>query len=163
MSSSQWYVAQTRPRQEQRAELNLRNQGFETYTPFWRVEKVYQSKRVERREPLFPGYLFIRLCPNVDDFRPIRSTRGVLRLVGFGGQPTPVGSDVVECIRRRAGDIDPRPAINAGERVEITEGPFRGLEAIFQSFDGDERVVLLLNFMQQQVRSVQPVASIRRA
>lgn len=158
-----WYVVQSRPRQEQRAEANLRNQHFETYAPFWCVEKVYRSKRVERKEALFPGYLFVRLCPSVDDFRPIRSTRGVLRLVSFGHEPMPIDDAVVERIRQRVGDSDARPAIEVGERVEILNGPFRGLEAIFQSFDGDERVVLLLELMQQQVRSTQPLANIRRA
>lgn len=162
-AGTRWYVVQTRPRQEQRAELNLRNQHYATYAPCWRVEKVYRSKRVERSEPLFPGYLFVRLHPSVDDFRPIRSTRGVLRLVGFGGEPTPIEDTVIECIRQRVGGGTGPAALAAGERVEILSGPFRGLEAVFHSFDGQERAVLLLNMMQQQVRALQPLGNIRRA
>lgn len=159
-----WYVVQTRPRQEQRAELNLRNQDYVTYEPCWPVERLHRGRRVDRSEPLFPGYLFVRLRPSVDNFRPIFSTRGVLRLVSFGNEPTPIEDTVIECIRQRVGSSEtPASALAAGEPVEILGGPFRGLEAVFQSFDGRERAVLLLNMMQQEVRAVQPLANIRRA
>lgn len=160
---ARWYLVQSRPRQEKRAELNLRNQNYRTYAPSWCVERVYRSKRVERTEALFPGYLFVQLRRLVDDFRPIASTRGVLRLVSFGEEPLPVDETVIELIRRRVGDNKVRAAFETGEGVEILEGPYRGLEAIFHSFDGRERGVLLLSFMQQQVKASLPLADIRRA
>lgn len=160
---SRWYVVQARSRQAARADANLRRQGFTTYLPRWRVEKVYRSKRVQRVEPLLPSYLFIHLCPNVDDWRPIRSTRGVLRLVSFGGEPAPVDDEVVDEIRQRVGDASVRPALASGERVEITQGAFRGLEAIFHAFDGEERAILFLNMLEQQVRATLPLDSIRSA
>ncbi|HYW91992.1 MAG TPA: transcription/translation regulatory transformer protein RfaH [Gammaproteobacteria bacterium] len=161
---ARWYVIQSRSRQAQRAEAHLRNQAYETFLPRIRVEKIYRSKRVVREEPLLPNYLFIRLRHWVDDWRPIRSTRGVLRLVGFGGEPAPVADGIVEEMRRRVEAPDgPRPALEPGQAVTITEGPFRGLDAIFHAFDGNERVVLFLSMLQQQVRMTLPLGSIRRA
>lgn len=158
-----WYVAQTRARQAVRAELNLRNQGFVTYLPRWRVEKIYNSKRVERIEPLLPNYIFIRLQRWNDDWHRIRSTRGVLRLVSFGTEPAPVADAVIAEIRHRTGAVDPQPALEPGERVVVTDGCFRDLEAVFHAFDGAERVVLFLRMLQQEVRVTLPLASIRRA
>ena len=158
-----WYVVQTRSRQASRADENLRNQNYTTYLPQLQVEKIYRSKRIKRPEPLFPNYLFIRLCAYADDWRPIRSTRGVLRLVEFGGEPAPIQDAMVDEIRRRTGETPAHPTFRRGEHVEITAGPFRGLEAIFEAFDGEERVILLLNLMQQQARGTQPLANIRRA
>ena len=161
---ARWYVIQSRSRQAQRAEAHLCNQAYETFLPRIRVEKIYRSKRVVREEPLLPNYLFIRLRHWVDDWRPIRSTRGVLRLIGFGGEPAPVADEIVEEMRRRVESLDDsRPALEAGQAVTITEGPFRGLDAIFQAFDGNERVVLFLNMLQQHLRMTVPLSSIRRA
>lgn len=161
---ARWYVIQSHSRQEQQAEAHLRNQAYDTFLPRIRVEKIYRSKRVVHEEPLLPNYLFIRLRHWVDDWRPVRSTRGVLKLVDFGGEPAPVEDAIVEAMRRRVGAPDEaRPALEAGQPVTITEGPFRGLEAIFQVFDGDDRAILFLNMLQQQVRMRLPVSSIRRA
>lgn len=158
-----WYVVQTRARQALRAEFNLRNQDFDVYLPRWRVEKIYQSKRVERIEPLFPNYLFVLLRRWNDNWHRIRSTRGILRLVSFGEEPLPVADTVIAEIRRRAEAVDPRPALTPGERVVVVDGCFRDLEAVFHAFDGAERVVLFLRMLQQEVRVTLPVASIRRA
>lgn len=158
-----WYVVQTRARQVVRAELNLRNQDFVTYLPWWRVEKICQSKRVERIEPLFPNYLFVFLRRCNDNWHRIRSTRGVLRLVSFGDEPTPVADAVIAEIRHRTEAVDPQPALAPGERVIVENGCFRDLEAVFHAFDGAERVVLLLRMLQQEVRVTLPLASVRRA
>lgn len=161
---ARWYVIQSRSRQAQRAEQHLRNQAYETFLPRTCVEKIYRSKRVVREEPLLPNYLFIRLRHWVDDWRPIRSTRGVLRLVGFGGEPAPVADEVVEEIRARGGEaLAARPALEPGQRVSVAGGPFRGLDAVFHSFDGNERVVLFLGLLQQQVRMTVPLAGVRPA
>lgn len=157
-----WYVVQTRPRQVRRAEENLRNQGYTIYIPEWGVEKIYRNKRVKRSEPLFPNYIFIRLQVGADDWSPIRSTRGVQRLVAFGSEPVPVADGVIEQIRKRVGDAQQKSALSHGDRVEITNGAFRGLEAVFDSFDGDERVVLLLRILEQQVRTTSPLSHIKR-
>jgi len=34
--------------------------------------------------------------------------------------------------------------------VHIQDGPFRGIEGIFQAYDGEERAIVLISFMQKQ-------------
>ena len=75
--SREWYLLQTKGRREAVVRENLERQGYVTWLPRPRVRRP----RSERTEPLFPGYLFVRLSPEVDNFGPIRSTIGVLRLV----------------------------------------------------------------------------------
>lgn len=59
--AAQWYVVQTKPRQEARAEAHLVRQGFECYLP---VAEYAAGASVARLmpPPLFPGYLFIRMA-----------------------------------------------------------------------------------------------------
>jgi transcriptional antiterminator RfaH len=49
-----------------------------------------------------------------------------------------------------------------GETVKITEGPFVGLEAIYQMTDGEGRVMVLINILSKPVQlSIEP-AGIRK-
>ena len=160
MTSRNWYVIQCKAKESFRAAENLENQGFEVFHPFIQVEKVRQGKLKLIDEPLFPYYLFIYLSEVADNWRPIRSTRGVLKLVSFGHQPVRVADELVEMLRER---IAPQPEdyLKAGDRVLIEEGPFKGLNAIFQAKKGEERVVLLLELLQKQQRLEVPVKAIR--
>ncbi|MFH7611721.1 transcription termination/antitermination NusG family protein, partial [Pseudomonas syringae pv. tagetis] len=59
-------------------------------------------------EPLFAGYLFIRMDQVQDNWYPIRSSRGVSRIVTFGGQPVPVRDHLIEQIRQRLSPPAPK-------------------------------------------------------
>jgi transcription antitermination factor NusG len=103
-----WRLLYTKARAESWAEINLRKQGFVTLMP-----------RVRQRDglgPLFPRYLFVG-AQTESDFRPVRSTRGVLYVVQCGEHPARVSPDVIDTIRRRMDaqgivHLDDRPVID---------------------------------------------------
>lgn len=158
-----WYLLQCKPRQGFRAEEHLSRQGFHCYHPIIDIERIQQNRRVRSSESLFPGYLFIRLDNTTDNWRPIRSTRGVNRIVSFNGQPLPVDDALIEQIRTRSAAGVPLPSLQPGDPVRITTGPFAELEVIFQSFDGQERAIILLNLLQRPQQVKVPVGHLRRA
>lgn len=147
-----WYLLQSKPRQTERAQENLSNQGYQCFMPTAQVERVQQGKRVFVTEPLFPGYLFIQLNNLTDNWSPIRSTRGVARLVAFNGEPQPVRECVMETLFERSRQPLVIESFTPGDTVRITEGPFANLEAIFQAYSGEERVIILLTLLQQPQR-----------
>jgi transcriptional antiterminator RfaH len=115
-------------------------------------------------ESLFPGYLFIQLHAD-SNWAPLRSTRGVLRLVGFNGYPLPVADSLIDALRQRvsAQDRQPElPVLQSGEKVRISEGPFAELEAVFHCMNGQQRAVLLLNLLNRQQQVQIPLSSIRK-
>ena len=63
---SNWYLIHTKIRQERVALENLERQGFESFLPLIRVEKLRRSALVVVEEPLVPRYLFIRLASGTD-------------------------------------------------------------------------------------------------
>jgi len=140
-SSPRWYLIQTKPRQEARAEENLRRQDFDCYSP---------RKDSTTQEPLFPGYLFIHLDRQMDNWYPIRSTRGVARVVSFGDEPTPVRDELIEQLRQRLAAPPEKLQFQPGERVQLHGGSFNELEAIFVATDGEQRSVILLNLLQRE-------------
>lgn len=151
---ARWYLIQTKPRQELRALEHLQRQQFECYQPL--------TASLGRPEALFPGYLFIHMDQVHDNWYPIRSTRGVARIVTFGAQPVPVHNELIEQIRQRLASPVLHGVFTRGETVRIKTGNFGDVEAIFLSLDGAERAVILLNLLQRQHKVVLPLSSLAR-
>lgn len=157
-----WYLVQCKPREDQRALENLERQGFQCYLPMHAVERLRAGVLRKVREPLFPGYLFIRLDCVKDNWHPIRSTRGVIGIVRFREYPAPVPDALIEDIQRRLDSQAAAAHFKPGDRVMITQGSFANLEAIFVARDGDARVTLLLNILQSDQTVSFPLAAVRR-
>lgn len=160
-----WYLLQCKPRQDARAEENLLRQGYPCFRPRLQREKISAGRMRKVEESLFPGYLFIQLDQQ-SNWAPLRSTRGVNRLVAFNGYPLPVADRLIEQLRERSRELGKQPEVpllQLGEKVRITAGPFAELEAIFHGMDGRERAMLLLNLLNRQQLVQIPLTSIAKA
>jgi transcriptional antiterminator RfaH len=150
-----WYLVHTKPRQERIALEQLERQGYPCYLPLLRQEKTRAGNVSVVDEPLFPRYLFVELGETLQDrsWAPIRSTRGVSRLVTFGSQPARVPEALVAALQTqeaaRQGQVV--RLFEVGDRVCIAEGPFAGVEGIYQLEDGDRRVMVLIELMSRPV------------
>lgn len=151
-----WYVIHTKPREEQRALENLVRQGYECYLPLLPVEKIRRRQVLCVEEPLFPRYLFIRLetSPQGQSWSAIRYTKGVSRLVSFGDQPARLDDDWIKRLRELDDQRHQTPVelFSPGEKVHITEGPFVGIEGVFDIRDGEQRVMVLIEMLSKPVR-----------
>lgn len=163
-----WYVAETHPHAEGRAQEHLVRQGYEIYLPRYRRSRRHARKRDTVLAPLFPGYLFIGMDLARTRWRAIRSTIGVRHLISDGERPVSVPEGVVESIRASADDdgvipLAPAAPFKPGEEVEITEGPLRLQVGWFQRVADRERVVILLTLLGRQVPFTVPLAALRQA
>ncbi len=147
-----WFAVATKPRCEAIAHEHLVRQGYECLFPRLRRMLRSVSGLKTRVECLFPNYLFLCADPDQTSLAPVRSTRGALGLVRFGGQPAEVPLGVIERIRGRI-DADngfiqlDAPELAPGQRVRLTDGPFSGFEGVFVLQEGLDRVRLLLEFL----------------
>ncbi|MCC5855543.1 MAG: transcription/translation regulatory transformer protein RfaH [Idiomarina sp.] len=150
-----WYLLHCKPRQEARARVNIENQGYTTCMPQVKLQKHRRGQRTTVIEPLFPNYLFIQLNPEQANFNALRSTRGVNGFVRFGGVPTKVPSRVIEEIQALE-EHNAQQAVESsfkqGMAVEVTEGPFAGLQAVYQLPKGEDRCLVLLDMLGKQQR-----------
>lgn len=156
--SGDWYLVQCKPRQDGRAEGNLLGQGYECSRPAWRHEKVVRGQAQYVQESLFPGYLFIHM-PQGANWAPLRSTRGVARVVAFGGRPLAVCHELILQLQERA-ENHIIATFSPGDKVVILDQGFAGIESIFMAMDGEERVILLINIMNRQQQISLPLARI---
>ena len=150
-----WYLVHTKPRQEQCALQNLERQGFECYLPMLPVERIRRGLLAVMHEPLFPRYLFMRAGQGgaAQSLAPVRSTKGVSRLVSFGVEPTKVPQELVDAIRHQQSLAAPRPErlFQPGDRVCLTQAPFAGIEGVYQVADGERRVMVLIELLSRQI------------
>jgi len=96
-----------------------------------------------------------------------RYSPGVKDFLTFGARVAEVGEDIIETLRERCpggiAQIDP-VNVKPGDTVRINEGPFSGLEAVFeQLLKGSERVAVLLEILGRQTRLVLPSETIAKA
>lgn len=150
-----WYLIHTKPKQEKAALENLERQGYVCYLPLMKVEKLRQGGVVVADEPLFPRYLFVRLGQgeSAKSWGPIRSTKGVSRLVSFGVEPAKAADDLIEllCTQEASVQIEPERLFKPGKLVRLTEAPFAGIEGIYQMADGERRVMVLIELLLKPV------------
>ena len=160
-----WYAVQTKPRQEAIAELNLERQGYQTYLPKIVLRKRRRDKWKKVVEPLFPRYLFIQVDPNVQSLSMVRSTLGVAALIRFGHLLRPVPDDIIAYLKQQEFEstgrrIDDTCPHQPGDPVQILEGPFAGLNGIFQAATGEERALVLLELLGCQKPITVPLDAI---
>lgn len=161
---SAWYLVQCKPQSANRAELNLLNQHFECFLPRHHVQRKRAGALRWVTEPLFPNYLFLRLNEN-SNWRVIRSTKGVARIVSFNGGPTPVPNQLVLDLKQYCESLsqsEQESYCRPGDKALITEGCFKDLEAIVQSVNSDERVVLLLKLLNRTQSIEMPIRALHR-
>ena len=135
-----WFLVRTKPRQERRAKLNLDQQGFTSYLP----ELNRDNGSIEA---LFPGYIFVENIPGPTPFDRVRSTFGVLNYVRFGERIALLDSELVESIRNRDVSLANKNIFEPSQKVRITSGAFKDIEAIYLCRKAKDRVILLLNFL----------------
>lgn len=161
-----WYLIHTKPRQEKSALQNLKQQDYVCYLPILPTEKLRQSGLKVFDEPLFPRYLFIQLDKgdSVKSWGPIRSTKGVSRLVSFGIEPAKVDDRLIDLLKSHEvrAKSEPQRLFSPGERVRLTEGAFAGIEGIYQMTDGESRVMVLIELLSKSVQISVPPGNLRK-
>ncbi|GJL70266.1 MAG: transcription antitermination protein RfaH [Nitrospirales bacterium] len=160
MSDSRWYLIHSKARQEDVVEMNLQLLGVDTFCPRVRGKGLRSTRNKAKSdgEVLFPGYLFIRVDMKTG-YRKVTYAHGVLRIVKFGAAPAIVEEEIIDSIRRRVhnGGVFPPPltSFESGQIIRINQGPFYGLEAIFEEeLNGTQRVALLMKTVAFQGRMV---------
>ena len=157
-----WYVIHTRPREELRADQNLKAWSVETFFPL--IRKRSFNKSTQRSpymtKPLFPGYLFARFDAT-RMLHKVRFTRGVHYVVHCDGQPVSVDQEILNLILERMGEdgyIKMSDDLKPGDKVVVSDGPFRNFVGLFErSLKHSDRIMILLTNINYQGRiSIEP-------
>ena len=158
-----WYLVNSKPRQEKIALRNLESLGIETYYPQLKTTKLIRRKLQTVTGPLFPGYLFVKF-DLATQYRRVNYAGSVKNVVAFGTTVARIEEALVDEIKERStcGYVTISPAsFSPGQSVRICRGPLQGLEAVFESELSDrQRVILLLRAVAYQARVIVPLEQV---
>ena len=163
-----WIAVATHANAERQAVQNLKHQGYECYCPYTHVLRRHARRSETVHRPFFPGYLFVRLDLNRDQWRPIIYSRGVRSLVRFGDELGVVPDAVIESLvaGEASGGLKPAPAserLEVGQQVSLHGTLFDDFLCTVQSIEARDRVCVLLDLMQQTVKMVVPSENVAAA
>lgn len=142
-----WYAVRTKPREEDRADINLRTGQVQTFMPKLKEFPTSGYGRSYISKPLFSRYIFAHFDAN-RLLHTVNYTRGVQNVVSFGGKPIPVDDRVINLIKAQVGQdgfIRMDEEFKPGDKVRIDSGPLVNLAGIFErKVKNTDRVRLLL-------------------
>jgi transcriptional antiterminator RfaH len=150
-----WAVVNSHPHKERIALENLERQEFQTYCPLVRRRRSHARRVSDVLRPLFPGYLFVRVNPEVQRWRSVLSTSGVRAVVRCGDRLSLIEDSFVRSLRAREADgviTRPPSPYQIGQQVRMAGGVFDGLVATIIEMDDRDRLTVLMDLLSRPVK-----------
>jgi transcription termination/antitermination protein NusG len=142
-----WRVLWTHSRCEQQVHDQLATRGFEAFLPKIDVWSRRGRFRHLSRQPMFPGYLFLRHPLDKTAYLEVRKTRGLVSVLGAGwDRPATVSESEIEAIRAVCASglaALPHVYLKQGQRVRIVRGPLAEVEGILLRSRPDRGLLVL--------------------
>jgi transcriptional antiterminator NusG len=150
-----WYAIHTYSGYEDNVARNLMQRveslGFEdkifnVIVPKEKKIKIKGGKREVIEEKLYHGYVLVEMLVDDASWYVVRNTPNVTGFIGAGTVPTPLSREEVEQLMKRMGVEEPQYEIDVavGERVKITEGPFKDFDGKVAEVDMEKGRVKVL-------------------
>jgi len=143
----EWFALYVKSRHEFVTDGELQKKGIETFLPSVKISKQWKDRRKLIDFPLFPGYLFVHICPNPEEFLNVYKTRGAVTLVyAEPGYPAPVSPEEISSLKlliESRKELDIYPHIKEGTRVRVRRGPLKGAEGILEK--KEDQYIFLAN------------------
>jgi transcription antitermination factor NusG len=151
-SINPWFALQTEPKNEKSVERLLSQKGYVCFLPTYRQKRRWSARTVTLELPLFPRYIFCQF--NSSAIGKAVSTRGVLRVVGFGGRPAEIPVEEIKALQLLAqSDVlrEPWTYIPEGTLVQVETGPLAGAHGIVCSTEDKLRLAVSVTLLQRSV------------
>jgi transcriptional antiterminator RfaH len=150
-----WFCLKAQPKREHLAATALRRQfDVECFSPRLRFRKMTKRGPVWFVEAMFPGYLFAKFVYS-KQHRAVESSHGIRGIVHFGDRLATLPENIVVGLQSKVGTeeiVTVDSSLKVGQPVQITEGPFQGLEALVtRLLPAKERIRVLFEFLGRSI------------
>jgi len=120
------------------------------------VKHIRHARRAyDAARPLFPGYIFVEHQTASQYLRPVLGTYGVRSILRNGDGLALLPAGFVESLKARENDgiiSKPETPFETGQIVKIAGGPFDGLVGQILEIRESDRILLLLDLLNQQTK-----------
>jgi transcription antitermination factor NusG len=155
MSSANWYALHVRSRHEFIVCSELERKGIDTFLPSITKLNQWKDRKKHVEFPLFPGYLFVHIASDPEEFSRAIKTRGTVTFVSLTpGCPTPVTPEEISSLKimLESGEkVDVYPHLREGTPVRVRRGVFQGAEGILEKKDNQHEFIVSIKLLGKSV------------
>lgn len=147
-----WYAVYTIVRHEKSVSAALVQKDIDTFLPIKEVVNRWKDRNKKVHIPLFPGYLFVNTT--LENRIRILNTRGVIKILGVNGIPSPIPSEQIKSIKYILESnliCDPWPYLTEGKDVVVIRGPLEGTSGKIIERRGECRLILSVDLIKRSV------------
>ncbi len=150
-----WYALYVKSRHEFTTLSELNRKGVGAYVPAIRKMRQWKDRAKYVEFPLFPGYVFVQILPNPEEFLRALRTRGAVRLLSFeSARPVSIPDEEIESLRILLDsdeEINIFPHIKEGERVRIKGGPLKGAEGLLNRKENQYEFIVNIELLGRSI------------
>ena len=160
-NNKQWYVLYVNVKHEKKVFNKLCEQKIEGYLPLVKTVKQWSDRKKSIEEPLFTGYVFVKLLPHELD-KPLY-IKGVLNYLCFGKQKAIVQPSEIDSLKYLTQNgynlsID-EGNIKIGSKVKLLLSSFKDKTATVQSIN-NESAIVYFESLRQNLKVKAPVSAL---
>jgi transcription antitermination factor NusG len=148
----EWFAVHTWSRHEKSVAQQLRGKQVEVFLPLYHTAKRWKNGKLSGKEPLFPGYLFVRIARGSQ--LAVLQTSGVARIVAYGKMLVALPDhDIIQLQTAIAKGIalSPHCCLAVGDCVRVRRGPFSGMAGILIRGKQGVRFVLSVELISRSI------------
>ena len=161
----EWYVVNTYSGHEskvkEKLEMRTESMGMQDYIyrviiPETTEVEIKDGVKKEKVKKMFPGYVLVEMVMSDEAWYIVRNTPGVTGFIGSSGKgakPTPLLPQEIDRILSSMGltRVDVESELAVGDKVSITDGPFKGMLGKIDSIDiENNRINVLIDLFGQE-------------
>lgn len=146
-----WQVAHTLPRREKELARRLRRRDIPFYLPLCEQRsRTPGGRKLTAWLPLFPGYVFVN--PAEDRCSEVLETGCVARLLDVpDAQQLTFDLLQIHRLTQLGASLVREPEYLPGTPVRVASGPFLGFEGRVVKRQSGDRLLVLINYLQQGI------------
>jgi transcription antitermination factor NusG len=164
MIEEKWYAIYTRPRAEKLVYQRLVENNIETFLPLQKAYRTWSDRKKLVEKPLLPSYIFVKI--NNKNFALVYKTSGVVKFVSFEGLPVSIPQNQIDNLRlliNSNAEVEvSSEKFTAGDNVEVVSGSLVGLTGELVKIGSQNRVVVRIDRLDQNLIVKIPKAFLRK-
>jgi transcription termination/antitermination protein NusG len=149
-----WFAARTRSNFEKKVAAQLQEKCIQTFLPLQSTRRKWSDRHCWVDQPLFSGYVFVRIDPTLAMRVAVLRTMGVTEFVGSRGMGTPIPESEIHAIKTLLSqriEFQLCPHLRIGHRVRIRGGCLDGVEGILAAVNGDKSLVISVQSIEKSL------------
>lgn len=159
-----WYVLYTKPRNEKKVTLRLKEKGITVFCPLKEEVRQWSDRKKKVSEPVFRSYIFVQLTDYKTEHVEVLTTPGSVRFLWWNGKPGVVREQEIMAIKDFLNDYKDAEitvSFKEGERITVKEGPLMDVQGNIITIRGN-MAVLYLHSMGLNMTAKLPLQSLAK-